>query len=165
MALNAPNIARRFQSRVSSSPSIGCTLKPLSQNHSAWFRYPPADDATPTTAADAAPTTDGASGDETTSTAGSTDDGGTTDVAALCDASSDTADLAARQGMLDALTDAWLAKELLTELDGGETISFLGCADGRAEAVHRLPSGTQELLVFTVDDEVSRGIKPDELKQ
>ncbi|MEZ5179888.1 MAG: hypothetical protein R2746_16845 [Acidimicrobiales bacterium] len=123
----------------------------------------PGDDPTSTTAADGGPTTEGAGAgaDETTTTAEPTDDAGATDVAALCDASADTADLDARQGMLDALTDAWLDKELLTELDGGETISFLGCADGRAEAVHRLPSGTQELLVFTVGDEVTVDVAQD----
>ena len=38
IAFQAPKTARRFQSRVASSPAIGCTLKPPSQNHSAWPR-------------------------------------------------------------------------------------------------------------------------------
>jgi len=71
----------------------------------------------------------------------------------LCEASADTADLASRQALLDALQQAYFDVELKTDLEAGETYSLLSCEGDRAELLQRVGDGVPFLIVFEVTDD------------
>ncbi|MEZ5137531.1 MAG: hypothetical protein R2711_01750 [Acidimicrobiales bacterium] len=71
----------------------------------------------------------------------------------LCEASADTADLASRQALLDALQQAYFDVELKTDLEPGETYSLLSCEGDRAELLQRVGDGVPFLIVFEVTDD------------